>query len=419
MPMNRLSFMRRAIRIFSAWLVTVIAVAQSAISFAQRGEAMIKFSKLCPGGGYYAPSEVARQPSSRQRQPDVVALPEAEREFRLHNAVERMRAVGVLLSKKDAVATATLVARDWVLTVSHKIPAAEMLGDHVFAMDWSVDYSEPNAAKLYLGRHVRCFPIDYTDIVASAPGHLDYMLLRIGPDSAENGLMPHTYGVKPLKPDAQVPLPQVGESVFLVGFRDSDDSTSDGVYYPEGIVVIGKSSVVGGSRWNKDVGSSRNIDYAIHSKPGLSGSPLLNGKHQWIAMHQRDLNLAKCDSLTPWHPYVSTYYSDGFAGASLAAQVESRCQPGKPPGTPRVAGDTYRKYELPRQATPIVDIAQDVAERRGMAWLCREIPAFAEILPDLDMYSCDPRRRAQAFKVSVATDGASGGESSAASSDGR
>jgi hypothetical protein len=407
-------------RFFCACIVVVVAAVQSAICFATDGERMSKYSELCPDEGFYAPSEVRRQPAPLHEQPDVVPLSAAEREFRLIDAVERMRAVGVLLSQQSSIATATLVARDWVLTVSHKIPAAELLSDHLFAIDWSVDYSVPGKAKLDLGRHVRCFPIDYADIVVSAPGHLDYMLLRIRPDSAENGLMPHNYGVKPLKPEAQTTLPQVGEPVFLVGFKAYEKYPTDDLYYPEGIVAIGNGSVVGGNRWNKDVGSSRSIDYAIHTRPGLSGSPLLNSKHQWIGMHQRDLNLAKCDSLTPWHPYISTYYSDRFAGASLAAQVESRCdEVGKPPGLPRVRGDTYRKHELPRQATPIVDIAQDVAERRGMSWLCREIPAFAEMLPNLDMYSCDPRRRAQTFKVSVAADAAGGGESSAASSDGR
>ncbi len=148
----------------------------------------------------------------------------------------------------------------------------------------------------------------------------------------------------------------------MLGILDDDEGHTNA--HVSGLTLVGDGDLARARRYTKDLGTNVQVDYHIQTQQTNSGAPLLDENARWFAIHQRDLNRARCDQHTPWHPYLSENYSDRFAGDSprdrnLAASQKPRCPPGE---------------TLPRQGSLLIDIAADIHGRTDAEWMCNNVP---------------------------------------------
>ena len=289
--------------------------------------------------------------------------------------------VGALIQKSSSTfnAVGTLVAPNRILTVNHKIAALAELSEWVFVLGWVISYDESGQGVLERTPGFQCFPLRTTNVVASAPGHLDYSLLEIEPNA--EGYLPGKFGITPMPLTPQRAGSISGEIVHMVTILDSPGQ-------PPGLVLVRNMLLVGENRYTKDIGTNIAIDYMGYSKPGFSGGAILDANANWVAMHQRNLNDAKCDSDTPWHPYIREFYDhlDAFAGTSRIDRDKliANCSDG-----------SSANVALPRQGALLIDIFVDVLSQRGDAWVCENTP---EVFAFLDRSGIElPKCRAARY----------------------
>ena len=176
---------------------------------------------------------------------------------------------------------------------------------------------------------------------------------------------------------------KVGDSAHIIGLYEGayEPVPVSGLTLLSGGTVGGRFSRVG--RYSKDAGTAIQVDYWLETQPGHSGSPILDGKARWVGMHQRNLNAAKCETNTPWHPYISEYYVDYFGGADSASRLESACSEIAEPASALLKDKQIslpNGSNLPRQGSLLVDIAINVERKVGAEWLCENIPQFLALL---------------------------------------
>lgn len=293
--------------------------------------------------------------------------------------------VGALIQKSSSSfkAVGTLVSPTRILTVNHKIAALAELSDWVFVLGWVISYDKNGQGVLERNPGFQCFPLRTTNAVTSAPGHLDYSLLEIGANA--EGHLPGKFGIDPMPLAPQRAGRINGNVVHMVTVLDSPDDL-------QGLVLVRDMPLVGVNRYTKDIGTNIAVDYMGYSKPGFSGGAILDANANWIAMHQRNLNDAKCDSDTPWHPYIREFYDhlDAFSGTTRLDhdKLIANCLPG-----------FSANVALPRQGALLIDIFVDVLSQRGDAWVCQNTPEVFEFLDrsGIELPRCNAARYVELF----------------------
>lgn len=295
------------------------------------------------------------------------------------------------------IATATLISESHVLTVAHAFETFE--SQRYFILGFAVMASTLDQSRLIVAPDpgIRCFKLS-RNVISSARGYLDYAVI---------GLEQSYVSTRSEKPQFS-PLPvsstrtTVGDSAHIVGLYDyvKEPVPVSGLTLLSGGKVGGRFSRVG--RYTKDAGTAIQVDYWLETQPGHSGSPILDDKGRWVGMHQRNLNGAKCETSTPWHPYISEYYFDHFGGADSAARLKSECINKTEPNLDVLKRENIllpNGANLPRQGTLLVDIAINIERKMGGEWLCGNIPQFLALLHrrSISSTAC----KSDAFKVAL------------------
>lgn len=266
--------------------------------------------------------------------------------------------------KNSVLASATFVSPSHILTAYHPFHSKQQLSRVRVQLGHIV--STDSIGNPVLDGQLRCFSIVLHSITSSPRGHLDYVLAEVVPmDDSWQDSKEKIPAVVPIVP-SRVVSAIVGTSAFVVGHaRDGS--------FPNGLSVMFGGRFRSLERYTKDIGTSLSLDYEAHTAGGHSGAPVFDENFRWVALHQRRLAKAikNDENNTRWHPYIDEYYPDEPI------------------------------QRLPAQGTPLVDIAQDVLQRRGIAWLCANVPALVEILQHDDTTSCDPARRASASRKAL------------------
>ena len=304
--------------------------------------------------------------------------------------VEKSRAAGSDASSRFHM-TATLVAKNRILTVNHGISSKAILAHWVFALGWYVYRTQDGKATFEAPSPLQCFRVSAAQIIASAPGDLDYTLLEISKD--EHGKLPFDYGFKPPRLAVEGGLPSRGERVHLIGGANGITQA------PEGMIVAEKLIVRNAARYTKDLGTAVPLDYDGNAWSGLSGAPIVNDDLDWLGIHQRNLNNAYCDQQTMWHPYNTEKY-ESYVQRYAYVTLAEICALGKGifegwRGKPPMA-------VLPNQGTLLVDIAYDVLQRTRIEWLCEHLPTFVKLLAKVPAHSCDRAVRATSERAAEA-----------------
>lgn len=296
-------------------------------------------------------------------------------------------AVGAIVDSGGRMwSTGVLVSKTHVLLTAHGFAGTASLQGAVVALGYafvSASTGDSDSGVPSTLPAVTCFELNSADVVASTRGHLDYLLVALtGP------MLPSTLGYSPLAVSKPAHL-LVDTPIYLLGILKDRKYTAPVAVAPTGAAPLNEEAVpvafnkryvqglalVGGGalkayrRYTKDAGTSKSVDYVITSEPGHSGAPILDERGRWFAMHQRNLNSAKCETHTPWHPYLSEYYDDTFAGPSVGARNRAVC-----------VGEYSPSNALPRQGTSLLDIAADVREKVGSAWMCANVPQLLALL---------------------------------------
>lgn len=297
-------------------------------------------------------------------------------------------AVGAILNANGVpINPAILVSASHVLTTAHGFSGSASLKDATFMLGYAIEgaaVETPQIGRVSMSPGVRCFALDESDVVASSRGHLDYYLVALRPDSA-----PSKFGFGPV-PMSRMLRYEVESPISLLGILVDEDNrarypnsetpcpptsavcevlASMNGRYVSGVALFGGGKLKRVSRYTKDAGTSMLVDYTIVSERGLSGSAVLDSQGRWFAMHQRDLNRAKCESFTPWHPYVSEFYDDVLGGSSVPDRLAAQCVDGYPRGN-----------ALPRQGATLVDISANVYDKVGSDWMCLNVPQMLALL---------------------------------------
>ena len=287
--------------------------------------------------------------------------------------------VGAIVDDRGKhLATATLISESHILTVAHALDNAE--SRRFFILGHAIVASKSGTPRPVHSDTpgILCFKLS-PNIIASVRGYLDYAVIALEKVSARNVPAIPTFNLLPI---SSVSV-KVGDSAHIIGLYEGayEPVPVSGLTLLSGGTVGGRFSRVG--RYSKDAGTAIQVDYWLETQPGHSGSPILDGKARWVGMHQRNLNAAKCETGTPWHPYISEYYFDNFGGADSTARLESACS-GKV--EPDVTLLSKRKVllpngsNLPRQGSLLVDIAINIKRNVGADWLCENIPQFLALL---------------------------------------
>lgn len=281
------------------------------------------------------------------------------------------------------IATAALVSESHLLTVAHALSSTESLRQRYFVLGNAlVPSNTPNAPPTAQpDSGFRCFRLT-TNTISSFRGYLDYAVIELGRQDAAN--IPPEPAVN-IFPVSSVELAQ-GDTAHLVGLYEPPTPIADTLHVP-GLTLLSAGSVGGHfshvGRYTKDAGTAIQVDYWLETQKGHSGSPLLDGKGRWVAMHQRNLNSAKCETNTPWHPYISDYYFDHFGGVDGDSRLESACSDMIEPDLALLRDRKIslpNGSNLPRQGSLLVDIAMNIERKVGAEWLCENIPQFLALL---------------------------------------
>ncbi len=296
-------------------------------------------------------------------------------------------AVGAIVAK-DAlntdvlVGTGVLLAADLVLTAGHVAPIPSAIGLNQFRFVLG-----------YLGEKKCQQSIDVATpiLAASAQNLRDFALLRLKlpVDLTENAVE------CPWKMLAASPQPAAlqGRSAVVVGHFVE----SDGDQAPLSLFYSGE--FFGTKHWSKDGGGTANVDYALYVLPGASGGAVLDADFTWFALHQRSLRQARSETDSHWHPYGHWLYGETWWSAAR----ETRCKPHDRIITIENSGSLLQCW--PAQATLLTDIAEDIARTLGAKWVCERLPLWARLLPNIDEFSCDRRRRDNAKRWAAAGGG--------------
>ena len=273
------------------------------------------------------------------------------------------------------VMSAVLITPNRILMANHGVAASAQLSEWVFVTGWFVEYDDKRKPTLKPHPGLRCFPLRPESLVASQPGHLDYTLVEIGKDGANN--FPIAYGIKPLPLPTMNLVPKKGDPVHLLGAQEQGN-----LDYPEGMLLARQLRVVGVNRYTKDLGTNISVDYVGDSWQGLSGGAILDEQGRWLGMHQRNLRRAPCDQATMWHPYIAQYY-----GSSIPDNLIR----------PKCVLEGLETVSLPSQGSLIGDILTNIERRKGRSWMCKFAPELLIYVENVsgNYDECDSKRYVQ------------------------
>lgn len=296
--------------------------------------------------------------------------------------VEGRLAVGAILSENGTtfLATAALVSETHILTTAHSFASVAALHNLRFLLGYSV---AERGGVVSGGQDYHCLRLNAADVVGSHRGHRDYLLVALAAPVPKNNAGRPFFN--PLPVSAALRFARIPSEVHLLGMFDDryegwnrDQLKAEAARWAEagahvnseytlsyvsGLALLSKGRLGRVGRYTKDAGTSIGLDYFITTQKKHSGSPVLTSDGKWVAMHQRNLNDSKCETQTPWHPYVSHYYYDAFGGTDVKARMIAECREGIPPSN-----------ALPRQGIPLNEIATDVYDKVGFDWMCKSVP---------------------------------------------